>query len=113
RSDRYPDPSEQAVAAPLDSGNFSGCVPPFTHEAAQSFEGLSLETRQCRGRGTELPGISECNAAEWRQTGCRRYFSPAVSADASQTPSWTHADACPCPFSSDTARLAPSGRQRR
>ena len=29
-----------------------GCVPPFTHEVAQSFEGLALENRQRRGRGT-------------------------------------------------------------
>jgi hypothetical protein len=27
------------------------CVPPFTHEAAQFFEGLSRARRQCRGRG--------------------------------------------------------------
>src|SRR5882724_11629078 len=37
----------------------------------------------------------------------------AFAADASLTPSWTHADACPCPFSADTERLAPSDRQRR
>src|SRR5213594_4262017 len=78
----------------------------------QRFQGLSLENRQCRGRGTSSPDISECNAAELWQTGCRRDFSPACGADASLTRSWTHADACPCPFSADTARLAPSEHQR-
>src|SRR6266436_4983568 len=89
------------------------CVPPFTHTVVQPFAGLSLENLQCRGRGTSLPDISECNAAELWQSGSRRDFSPAVAADASLTPSWTRADACPCPFSSDIERLAPSGRQRR
>jgi hypothetical protein len=29
-----------------------GCVPPFTYTMPQRFQGLSLENRQCRGRGT-------------------------------------------------------------
>ena len=64
-------------------------------------------------RGTSLPNISECSAAELSQSGSRRDFSPAFAADASLTPSWTCADACPCPFSADTERLAPSDHQRR
>src|SRR5882762_8318768 len=91
----------------------AGCVPPFTHTVVQPFVGLSLENLQCRERGTSLPDISECSAAELSQSGSRRDFSPAFAADASLTPSWTRADACPCPFSADTERLAPSGRQRR
>src|SRR5262249_16182044 len=96
-----------------DGKHLIGCVPPFTHTVVQPFAGLSLENLQCRGKGTLLPDRSECNAAELWQTGCRRGFSPAVAAAASLTPSWTHADACPCLFSADTARLAPSGHQRR
>src|SRR6266850_3546446 len=91
----------------------SGCVPPFTHTVVQPFAGLSLETLQCRERGTSLPDRSECSAAELSQSGSRRDFSPAFAAAASLTPSWTRADACPCPFSADTERLAPSDRQRR
>src|SRR5438128_2027154 len=96
-----------------EAGQKSGCVPPFTHPVVQPFAGLSLENLQCRGRGISLPDISECNAAELWQSGSRRDFSPAFAADASLTPSWTRADACPCPFSADTARLAPSDRHRR
>src|SRR5215468_3408397 len=102
-----------AAANPISIAWIMGCVPPFTHTVVQPFAGLSLENLQCRGRDTLLPDRSECNAAELWQTGCRRGFSPAVAAAASLTPSWTHADACPCLFSADTARLAPSGHQRR
>src|SRR5712671_4244810 len=109
-------PSGQAHAIRLRNKwdiSHDGCVPPFTHTVVQPFVGLSLENLQCRERGTSLPDISACSAAELSQSGSRRDFSPAFAADASLTPSWTRADACPCPFSADTERLAPSGRQRR
>src|SRR5205823_4837878 len=64
-------------------GPACGCVPPFTYTMPQRFQGLALENRQYRGRGTSSPDISECNAAELWQTGCRRDFSPACAADAS------------------------------
>ena len=45
-------PLFQTISKAESPLSFFGCVPPFTHEAVQSFEGLSLYTRQCRGRGT-------------------------------------------------------------
>src|SRR5262247_4935729 len=67
---------------------------------------------QCREKGTLSPDISECSVVELLRTGSRRGFSPVCGADASPTLSSTHAGACPCPFSADTARLDPSDRQR-
>src|SRR4030095_1336378 len=98
---------------PNSGAAFFGGVPPFTHTVVQPFAGLSLENLQCRERGTSLPDRSECSAAALSQSGSRRVFSPTFAAAASLTPSWTRADACPCPFSADTARLAPSDHQRR
>ena len=88
------------------------CVPPFTHTVTQLCEGLALKTLQCRGKGTLSPDISEYSVVELLRTESRRGFSLVCGADASPTRSWTHADASPSPFSADTARLAPSDRQR-
>ena len=88
-----------------------GCVPPFTYAVSQPCEGRALENLPCRGRGTASPNRAACHAAGLWQTGCRRAVSPAGAADAVLTPRWTHAGACPGPFSSATNRLDPSGRQ--
>src|SRR6516165_52027 len=90
----------------------SGCVPPFTHPVTQRVEGLSLENPQHPEKGTLSPDRSECSAVGLRQTGSHHGFSPAVGADASLTPSWTHAGACPGLFSADIAKLDPSDHQR-
>src|SRR2546423_8553552 len=89
-----------------------GCVPPFTHPVTQRVEGLSLGNPQHPAKGTLSPDRSECSAVGLRQTGSHHGFSPAVGADASLTPSWTHAGACPCLFSADIAKLDPSDHQR-
>src|SRR5881397_747921 len=89
-----------------------GCVPPFTHPVTQRVEGLSLGNPQHPEKGTLSPDRSECSAVGLRQTGSHHGFSPAVGADASLTPSWTHAGACPCLFSADIAKLDPSDHQR-
>src|SRR6267142_1552277 len=90
----------------------NGCVPPFTHPVTQRVEGLSLGNPQHPEKGTLSPDRSECSAVGLRQTGSHHGFSPAVGADASLTPSWTHAGACPCLFSADIAKLDPSDHQR-
>src|SRR5215467_14763208 len=88
------------------------CVPPFTHPVTQRVEVLSLENLQYPEKGTLSPDRSECSAVGLRQTGSHHGFSLAVGADASRTPSGSHAGACPCLFSADIAKLAPSDRQR-
>src|SRR5438309_7670597 len=88
------------------------CVPPFTHLVTQPVAGLSQENPQHPRRGTLSPGRSECSAVGLLQTWPHHGFSLACGADASLTRSWTHADACPCPFSADTARLDPSDHQK-
>jgi uncharacterized protein len=40
------------TAAPEYEAYLFGCVPPFTYTMPQRFQGLPLENRQCRGRGT-------------------------------------------------------------
>src|SRR6516225_1278057 len=96
----------------IGSRLFYGCVPPFTHPVTQRVEGLSLENPQHPEKGTLSPDRSECSAVGLRQTGSHHGFSPAVGADASLTPSWTHAGACPGLFSADIAKLDPSDHQR-
>src|SRR5437016_11356190 len=61
--------------------------------------------------GEGIADRSEYNAAGLLPTGSHYGFSPAVGADASPTLNSTHAGACPCPVSADTARRAPSDRQ--
>ena len=88
------------------------CVPPFTHPVTQRVAGLSLENLQYPEKGTLSPDRCEWSAVGLRQTGSHHGFSPAVGADASLTPSWIHAGACPCLFSADIAKLDPSDHQR-
>src|ERR1043166_6353483 len=61
---------------------------------------------------TDQRALSSYSVVELLRTGSRRGFSPVCGADACPTRSSTHAGACPCPFSADTARLDPSDRQR-
>src|SRR6516225_9894234 len=107
-------PSNDWAASCVKGGTHpkGGCVPPFTHPVTQRVEGLSLENPQHPEKGTLSPDSSDCSAVGLRQTGAHHGFSPAVGADASLTPSWTHAGACPGLFSADIAKLDPSDHQR-